>query len=266
MSAAKARPRALSNDLKSTLALIGRDFGQSVAPAPALCGYRDLLCGDGLGHPDVNAYSIRYMLGTCLLRTFVIEDEKREYIENLEASIQREQRQREALSTAWRLAYTDALTGAKSKLACAEWEKEIDQSIASARAGDLAVVVFDVNGLMQINDTLGHKTGNRYIIDACRLIGEVFQHSPVYRVGGDEFVAILQNEDYGNRKELLSMFNRRIEENKSANRVVVAAGLADYIPDTDRSFERVFRRADREMYRQKEVLKHSEILTNPEQI
>lgn len=70
-----------------------------------------------------------------------------------------------------------------------------------------------------------------HIIDACLLISEIFQRSPVFRVGGDEFVVILHNEGCNDREELLSMFDRRIEENQRANRVVIAAGIADYIPD-----------------------------------
>lgn len=211
-----------------------------------------------LFYPLLPLYSIGYMLGTCFLRTFVIEDKKREYIENLEASFHREQMQREELSAAWKLAYTDALTGVKSKLAFSERENEIDQAIANGTVGNIAVVVFDLNGLKQINDTKGHDTGDKYIISACRLICKIFQHSPVFRVGGDEFVAILQDEDYNDREKLLLEFNRRMEEHQKTNQVIVAAGMANYIPSRDHSFERVFKRADREMYRRKDALKHSE--------
>lgn len=209
-------------------------------------------------YPLLPLYSIGYMLGTCLLRTFVIEDKKREYLENLEASYYREQRQREELSVAWKLAYTDALTGVKSKLAFAETEREIDQAISDGAAGEMAVVVYDLNGLKRINDTRGHDTGDKYIVSACRLICDVFQHSPVFRVGGDEFVAILEGTDYAQRDALLQAFNRRIEENMKTNRVVVAAGMAMYVSGMDHSFERVFKRADREMYRRKEELKQAQ--------
>lgn len=207
--------------------------------------------------PLLPLYSIGYMLGSCLLRTFVIEEEKREYMENLEASILREQRQKEELRSTWKLAYTDALTGVKSKLAFSEREKEIDQAIADARAGNMAVVVFDLNGLKQINDSRGHDAGDRYIAEASRLICTVFQHSPVFRIGGDEFIAILEGQDYDDRVDLLMSFDRKNEKNRRTGHVVIAVGMTEYIPDIDNSFERVFKRADREMYRRKEAMKHT---------
>lgn len=213
------------------------------------------LLGIQLFFPLLPLYSIGYMLGSSLLRTFVIEEEKREYMESMEASIRREQRQKEELRSTWKLAYTDALTGVKSKLAFSEREKEIDQDIADGTAGDMAVVVFDLNGLKQINDSRGHDAGDRYIVEACRLICTVFHHSPVFRVGGDEFVAILEGRDFDDRVDLLASFNRQNEKNERAGHAVVAAGMAEYIPDADASFERVFKRADREMYRRKEEMK-----------
>ena len=83
-------------------------------------------------------------------------------------------------------------------------------------------------------------------------------HTAVYFSTENEFVAILQDEDYNDREKLLLEFNRRMEEHQKTNQVIVAAGMANYIPSRDHSFERVFKRADREMYRRKDALKHSE--------
>lgn len=99
--------------------------------------------------------------------------------------------------------------------------------------------------------------GDEYIKDACRLICETFRHSPVYRVGGDELVAVLEGTDCENRKELMARFQQQMEENRRAGRVDVSAGLAVYEPGRDNSFERVVKRADRRMYQQKEALKKS---------
>lgn len=43
---------------------------------------------------------------------------------------------------------------------------------------------------------MGHQAGDEYIIGACRIICNKFKHSPVFRIGGDEFVAISEGEDY----------------------------------------------------------------------
>ena len=160
-----------------------------------------------------------------------------------------------ALGKVRHMVYTDPLTGVRSKRAYIEAEEEMDQSIDEGRTEPFAVVVFDVNGLKHINDTQGHEIGDRYIADACKLICRQFKHSPVFRIGGDEFVAILENWDYESRKQLLDEFDRQIEENLRSGRVVVSSGLAMYDPEEDNSFQAVFSRADERMYRRKLALK-----------
>ncbi len=205
--------------------------------------------------PLLPLYSIGYMLGCCLLRTFVIENEKESYHKDLEASLMREQRQLQELSKSWELAYTDALTGVRSKLAYSKKEQQLNSAISDGSAKPMAAVVFDLNGLKRVNDTQGHEVGDVYIKEACRLICVTFEHSPVFRVGGDEFVAVLEGSDFENREALLERFNAQIDENRAAGKVIVSAGLADFIPGRDDSFELVFQRADRAMYRRKEALK-----------
>ena len=86
----------------------------------------------------------------------------------------------------------DALTGVKSKHAYMETEAELNLKIASGdQSLTFGVAVCDVNGLKQVNDTLGHKAGDRFIQDASRMICDIFKHSPIYRIGGDEFVIVM---------------------------------------------------------------------------
>ena len=72
---------------------------------------------------------------------------------------------------------------------------ELNTKIDGAAADPFAVAVCDVNGLKAINDTLGHQAGDKLIREASMLICNTFKHSPVYRVGGDEFVVILIGQD-----------------------------------------------------------------------
>ena len=122
-------------------------------------------------------------------------------------------------------------------------------------AHPFAVAVCDVNGLKVINDTLGHKAGDEHIIKASRMICDIFQHSPVYRTGGDEFVVILTGRDYLIRKELVLALHDRSVEHISTNDVVISGGLSDYRPGEDVSFHDVFERADALMYEEKKLLK-----------
>ncbi|SHK28093.1 diguanylate cyclase (GGDEF) domain-containing protein [Selenomonas ruminantium] len=205
--------------------------------------------------PHYPLYAISYMLGCCLLRTFVIENEREEYRKDLEIALEREKEQFLELKTAWKLAYTDPLTGVKSKLAYAEQMELIDKRIERGDMKELAVAVFDVNNLKWVNDNLGHDVGDEFIKQSCHLICSIFKKSPVYRVGGDEFVAILEREDYMDRDLLLQEFNQEIERNRQNDGLVIAAGLTEYIPNQDNSFKRIFERADSRMYERKHELK-----------
>ena len=206
-------------------------------------------------------YSMGYLVGGCALHTFVVQDEKEEYLRALAESVEREaQRQRE-LGEAKRLAYSDSLTGAKSKHAYAEAEEDVDRRIEAGAISEFASVVFDVNGLKHVNDTLGHEAGNMHIISASDLIGEVFTHSPIFRIGGDEFALILEGQDYENRDALMRAFERRVEQNLQNGQVVVSAGIADFEPGQDNTCNAVFQRADERMYRRKRELKERGSIT-----
>ena len=152
-------------------------------------------------------------------------------------------------------ANTDSMTGVKNKHAFMVREKEIDANIRDEIAGNFAVVVCDVNGLKKINDTLGHKAGDEYIISACKMVCEIFQHSPVYRIGGDEFVAVLGGRDYHMRNELMRLLHDRSVQHIDSGGVVVSAGISDYEIGTDEDFHTVFARADELMYEEKKLLK-----------
>ncbi len=152
-------------------------------------------------------------------------------------------------------AFTDPMTGVKSKHAFLLSEKQYDIAIEEKTAHAFAIAVCDVNGLKVINDTLGHKAGDEYIIKASRMICDIFQHSPVYRTGGDEFVVILTGRDYLIRKELVLALHDRSVEHISTNNVVISGGLSDYRPGEDISFHDVFERADALMYEEKTLLK-----------
>ena len=156
------------------------------------------------------------------------------------------------------MAYTDSLTGVKSKHAYNEAEEALDQKINDQSVKDFSIVVFDLNDLKQINDNRGHEIGDEYIRDACKLICSSFKHSPIFRIGGDEFVAILEGEDYANQEELLKSFEKQILENMKKDATVVAYGCSRFDPDKDKSIRRVFERADAEMYKKKTQLKSLE--------
>ena len=156
------------------------------------------------------------------------------------------------------MAYQDPLTGVKSKQSYAEQEKKMNRMIADGSLREFAVVACDLNNLKITNDTKGHKAGDELLQSACRLICEYFDHSPVFRTGGDEFEVILEGKDYENRHMILSSVNKTVEQNLIEGKVVVALGMSDYIPGEDKTLQDVFMRADEIMYRRKKDLKRME--------
>lgn len=165
-------------------------------------------------------------------------------------------RQVRALRSANELARTDKLTGAKNKNAYQEKEKELQANIDLGAILSFAVVVCDVNNLKHINDTQGHKAGDECIKSAGKLVCTVFAHSPVYRIGGDEFVAVLTEGDYRDRDALLGSLRAQVLENLRADvPPVVATGIAVYDAKTDHKVSDVFERADSMMYEDKRRLK-----------
>ena len=174
----------------------------------------------------------------------------------VDAQIRREQEYERQITHAKELANRDALTGVKSRLAYLDMEKKLNQEILSGKEPEFALVYCDVNNLKEVNDTKGHNAGDQYLRKACQLICEIFKHSPVFRIGGDEFVVILKGQDYESREQLLLKLRKHAVENRRSEGVVVASGIAELHPGQDRTVSAVFERADAEMYKNKNQLKN----------
>ena len=157
------------------------------------------------------------------------------------------------------LAYRDSMTGLRNTTSYKKWAMDFDKKV---RAGDtdFGVVMLDLNRLKETNDTYGHDIGNQLIITASKLICDTFKRSPVFRIGGDEFVAILQNRDFEERDLLFEAFEAElaktfVETPGGQLPVSIAKGFALFDPTTDTKFLDVFTRADEEMYRNKKAMK-----------
>ncbi len=155
---------------------------------------------------------------------------------------------------------TDSLTLVKNVNAYDRKIDELKKKIVSKTDFKFAIVVCDINNLKYINDTYGHTHGDKLIIRTSKIICDAFKHSPVYRIGGDEFVAILENTDYSNRESLIRHLHEYLDElHSSSNRqedISIAMGVGVYNPNKDYDYVSVFSRADAEMYDNKRVLKN----------
>ncbi|MBR0414921.1 MAG: GGDEF domain-containing protein [Clostridia bacterium] len=150
----------------------------------------------------------------------------------------------------------DALTSVRNKRA---YDLEV-LKLGEAQS-EYGLVMIDLNDLKHINDSYGHEKGNAVIKKLCEIVCRIFKHSPVFRIGGDEFVVVLRNDDYNNREALIEEFESEIKATQAdetlepRERISAAIGCAVYDPATDNSVEDVFNRADKAMYENKNIMK-----------
>ncbi len=174
-------------------------------------------------------------------------------INDIDSQVRQEEEYSRRLTQARIEANIDALTGVKNRNAYRVYEERLNAQIEMDRAPAFAITILDVNDLKKVNDTEGHKAGDQYLRDACKIICTTFKRSPVFRVGGDEFCVLSQGDDYERIDELIAQMN---EHNEAAIRdggIVVALGMAKY--EKDSKVAPVYERADQTMYDNKSELK-----------
>lgn len=152
------------------------------------------------------------------------------------------------------LAYIDGLTGLGNRTAYLE---QLDK-YAKNNIPQLGIVFMDINNLKTVNDNMGHEEGDGLIKTAAQIIQETFgKVGNVYRIGGDEFCALVANVNSKQvYKEALHAFKRSIyEHNKTGNcktKLQIAQGFAICENATMESIEITVSDADKAMYSDKE--------------
>lgn len=141
-------------------------------------------------------------------------------------------------------AYRDQMTGLKNRRAYAETVEAMEEGLPEK----LCVLVFDVNGLKEMNDTLGHEAGDELIVAAGACIRDAFPDcDAIFRTGGDEFCVFLT--DPGRKTpECL----RQMEASASAwkgrfvDGFTIAWGMAE--SDGENDIHALIKKADQAMY------------------
>lgn len=161
------------------------------------------------------------------------------------------------------LANQDGLTGVHNKISYNSEVERIEKQIADKEEVEFAIVMVDLNYLKDINDVFGHDDGDMAIIKTCSLVCEIFSLSPVYRIGGDEFVAICRGKDYAKISQLVSTFKKRIAEISGGSEIhdskhiSAAIGYSLFDKKSDKCVNDVFKRADKAMYENKREMKNA---------
>jgi diguanylate cyclase (GGDEF)-like protein len=114
-------------------------------------------------------------------------------------------------------AHYDYLTGFYNRFYLQETSKRLEAQ------GNLGILCVDVNDMKQINDTYGHRAGDRRILQVCDRLRQSFAQAEHFRVGGDEFVVIVSD---CTREGFLDQA-KDIQDNFSANGLA-SVGYAYY--------------------------------------
>lgn len=167
------------------------------------------------------------------------------------------------------MALKDPLTGLPNRTALFD---ELDKAGAHARrsGASIAVLYFDLDGFKQVNDTLGHAPGDLLLVETARRAHEALRGEDILaRIGGDEFVVLLQAQDGGTRAHAVA---ERILQSIAAIReiagspievtasvgIVVASGAEA----VRMGAEQIVHEADRNMYLAKKRGKNQIVLSS----
>lgn len=198
--------------------------------------------------PDIKVHNEVLSLSNAMVK---LADDMRNYVTQVLST----EEEKQGLQTK---VFHDALTKVWSNAAYREKAKELQKEIDTGTA-EFALIMIDVNNLKQINDRYGHENGDAYIIGAVQMVCGIFANSPIYRIGGDEFLGVLTGSDYKNRDKLYQQIKKSFARSSTAEGVSpwqqysAAVGLSVYRKGDDVSA--VFERADQSMYKEKSRMK-----------
>ncbi len=147
----------------------------------------------------------------------------------------------------------DTLTGLYNRLF---FETEIKR-LENSRQFPISVIMADIDGLKDINDTFGHSTGDQVLVNLANLFSDVFrQEDIVSRLGGDEFVILLPNTDASIVKKIIKRIKKQIiAYNKRHKDLPINFSMGISTAKQGESLEGHLKNADKLMYEEKQIRK-----------
>lgn len=146
------------------------------------------------------------------------------------------------------IAYTDELTHIKNRNAFISDTRDM-------KLDNITVITFDLNSLKYYNDNFGHDKGDKLLVGMASVLTDIFGER-AYRVGGDEFHAIVESDDVD---KLLVMFEREeLKFNQSTKDGIIlraAYGYEEYDGNEEHNLQYMINKADEKMYTHKKLLK-----------
>lgn len=143
-------------------------------------------------------------------------------------------------------AYHDELCGTYNRTKCNERFDELDAGDA-----EYALINMDLNGLKTINDSLGHVQGDLLLQEFAAILQDAFSGmGEVFRMGGDEFLVLVRQEQFPLIDQCLNKMVR-LEKRRSSEltfNIEAAYGVAKSSECPKESVQKVYMLADRRMY------------------
>jgi len=203
---------------------------------------------NALGQSPIRVREIRHL-------RIALGEYQRE-IDQLKARLNREK------GELWDLAHLDSLTGSKNRLAFdRDWDALLNSQ--DARHSHVTCMMFDCDRLKALNDAYGHDTGDRIIQTVAQVIRETLRDEDrLYRVGGDEFIAILMDLDSAGAAAIAQRCRQAInayppEQMQIDSRLSVSVGFASARWPDRSALAELPRQADEAMYRSKHTRPHT---------
>ena len=161
---------------------------------------------------------------------------------------------RDYIAKAHIMAYTDVLTGMGNRNAYFEVKEKLNKKIGKGDIS-LAVAIFDINGLKNANDDYGHETGDLMIVSVAEILKMFFKKGTLFRVGGDEFVVLVENVTAEQMTEIFEKITANINskiivKNEVHIPIAISKGFSVFTPE-DTEIKAVVQRADAQMYQDK---------------
>lgn len=157
-------------------------------------------------------------------------------------------------------ALTDPLTGLpNARCMYLRFEQEVSRTSRTGRA--FQVIMLDLDDFKQVNDTFGHKVGDKMLREVARLLqAQLREYDFLARYAGDEFVAIVQDMEADQVEELsqriettIKQFSMRVRPDHHA-RVGISVGASSYGVDGE-TLDQLLIAADQAMYSAKSTHK-----------
>jgi diguanylate cyclase (GGDEF)-like protein/PAS domain S-box-containing protein len=152
------------------------------------------------------------------------------------------------------MAHHDILTGLPNRAALNEHlERTLKAAIAASR--QFAVLCIDLDRFKEVNDTFGHPMGDRLLCEAAQRIANLYEGAFLARVGGDEFVIVIDDEEVLFRLAVDRppfAFDNTFDISGNALQVGISTGAAIY-PADGADAVTLMKNADAALYRAKEI-------------